>query len=212
MGWTLSNPIKSFGDIGSAIIKNPGDLSNYGNLALTSGTGGWATSNKYDQEKEATQAKKEASDNVKSANAGFNKGSELWTKWTGVSEEENAADSKRAREIARSRMEQSEFDPQTAAIRANKAGAVASAQRNLSTQGVKGAAAQNAIAGVERTKSSDVNASIYGQGDKSFDVYRDIISNSLTGRAKLAYGNAALGQKQPNAPKQSSWIDDLIPV
>ena len=209
MGFSLSNPIKSFSDIGSAIIKKPGDLSNYSNLALTTGTGGWITSNKYDIEREKEKAKKEAAANEKAGATGFDKGSDLWSKWTGVSAEENAADAKRAREIAKSRLEQGAQDPQTAAIMANKAGAVATAQRNLASQGIKGAVAQNAISGIERTKASDVNASLYGQAGNSLDDFREIISNSLTGRAQQAYGTAALSQKLPGVPKQSSWLDAI---
>jgi hypothetical protein len=212
MGWRLSNPIKSFSDIGSAIIKKPGDLSNWKNLSATTATGGWATSNKYDKEKEAKQASKEAAQNQAGAATGFEKGSELWSKWTGITPEENAADAQKAREISRNRVNQTAQDPQTAAIMANKAGAVASAQRNLSAQGVKGAVAQNAVAGIERQKQADVAASLYGQAGKDFDVYREMISNSLTGSAKMASTQAAMGIRDPSAPKQSSWIDDLLPV
>lgn len=210
MGWKLSNPIKSFRDIGSAIIKKPGDLGNWTNLAGTSVAGGWVTTDQYDQEKRKKQAQKEEAQNQAAAKSGFNQGSDMWTKWTGVTEEENAADARQARDIARSRLDQSGRDPISSAIMANKAGAVASAQRNLSAQGIKGPVAQNAVSSIERSKAADANASIYGQAADSLDRYRDIISNSLSGRAKLAFGTAALGQKQPSAPKQSSWIENLM--
>jgi DNA polymerase III gamma/tau subunit len=212
MGLKLSNPIKSYKGVVEGIIKKPGDLKNWGNLGLTMGTGGWATSDMYDQQKREEQAKKEQEQNAAAREAGVEKGSELWSKWTGVTPEENAQAAREARDVATQRLRQTGQDPVTAAIMANKAGAVASAQRNLASQGVKGAIAQNAISNIERQKQADVNASLYGQQAQALDTYRDMISSNLQGRLQTSYTQAALDQRMPQGPKQTSWIEELLPV
>jgi hypothetical protein len=101
-------------------------------------------------------------------------------------------------------------DPISEAIRNQKAGAVANAQRSLASQGVKGGAATAAISNVERQNNADVAASLYGQQRQSIADERSLASNTLAGTTALMQGSKAEGTPIPNAPQPASFMDSVI--
>jgi len=74
---------------------------------------------------------------------------------------EIGSDVNRVRNLQRERTEGS--DPISEAIRNQKAGAVANANRNLASSGVKGGAAAGAADSVARTRDAEIASSMYGQ-------------------------------------------------
>lgn len=101
-------------------------------------------------------------------------------------------------------------DPISEAIRGQKAGAMASANRNLAAQGIKGGAAAGAVANVGRAADADIAASLYGQQRQSIADERSLASNTLSGTVGLMQGGKAEGTEAPDAPKASSWTDSVI--
>ncbi len=112
------------------------------------------------------------------------------------------------RDRLKARSEQS--DPISEAIRGQKAGAMANAQRNLAASGVKGGAAAGAVANVGRAADADIAASLYGQQRQSIADERSLASNTLSGTVGLMQGGKAEGTQSPEAPKASSWTDSVI--
>lgn len=91
-------------------------------------------------------------------------------------------------------------DPISEAIRNQKSGAVAGAQRSLAGAGVKGGAAAGAVEAIDRQRSQDVAASLYGQQRQSLMDERSLASNTLAGTVALMQGSKAEGVKMPDAP------------
>lgn len=101
-------------------------------------------------------------------------------------------------------------DPISEAIRNQKAGQVASAQRSLAAQGVKGGAAAGAVANVARAADADIAASLYGQQRQSIADERSLASNTLAGTVGLMQGGKAEGTQMPEPPQAASWTDSVI--
>lgn len=101
-------------------------------------------------------------------------------------------------------------DPISEAIRNQKSGAVAGAQRSLSGAGVKGGAAAGAVEAIDRQRSQDVAASLYGQQRQSLMDERSLASNTLAGTVALMQGSKAEGVKMPNAPEPSGMFGTVI--
>lgn len=119
-------------------------------------------------------------------------------------------DIQRVKDLQRERTSQSGGDPVSAAIMGQKAGNVANAQRNMASSGVKGGAAQGAIANVARSSDADIAASLYGQQKQSIADERSLASNMLAGQTSLMQGEKAANVKAPNAPQASSWTDSVL--
>jgi len=112
-------------------------------------------------------------------------------------------DIQRIRELQQGRTDQSGGDPVSAAIMGQKQGAMANAQRNLASSGVKGGAAAGAIANVERQQNQDIAASLYGQQRQSIADERSLASNTLSGTVAMSEGGKATGTaaNMPKAPE-----------
>lgn len=123
---------------------------------------------------------------------------------------EIGADVNRVRNLQRERTEGS--DPISEAIRNQKAGATASASRNLASSGVKGGAAAGAVDSIARTRDADIAASLYGQQANNIAAERSLASNMLAGTTALAKGEKAEGTaiNLPNAPTQSGFLGTVI--
>jgi hypothetical protein len=101
-------------------------------------------------------------------------------------------------------------DPISEAIRSQKSGAMASAQRNLAAAGVKGGAGVGALEEIGRKQDADVAASLYGQQRQSLMDERSLASNTLSGTVGLMQGEKAANVKMPNAPEPSGMLGTVI--
>ena len=119
-------------------------------------------------------------------------------------------DIQRVKDLQRARTDQSGSDPVSAAIMGQKANNVANAQRNMASSGIKGGAAQGAVANVSRAADADIAASLYGQQKQSIADERSLASNMLAGQTSLMQGEKATNVKAPNAPQASSWTDSVL--
>ena len=120
------------------------------------------------------------------------------------------SDIQRVKELQRSRTEGS--DPVSEAIRNQKAGNIASIQRNLAAQGVKGGAAAGALDEVARRQDADIAASLYGQQAQNIGAERSLASNMLAGTTALMQGSRAEGTaaNMPKAPETSGFMGTVI--
>jgi hypothetical protein len=123
---------------------------------------------------------------------------------------EVGTDIQRVRDLQRSRTEGG--DPVSAAIRGQKAGAVANAQRNLAASGVKGGAAAGAIDEIARRHDADIAASLYGQQRQNIADERSLASNMLAGTTALMQGGKGEGAaaNMPKAPETSGFMGTVI--
>jgi hypothetical protein len=103
------------------------------------------------------------------------------------------------RNLAKERTKQA--DPVSEAIRNSKAGAVATAQRNMAGAGVKGGSAMMAAQQAGRQKDMDVAASLYGQQANSLETEREVIGNIITKQNEMDLGSAQ-ARAAANAPKK----------
>ena len=111
-------------------------------------------------------------------------------------------DIQRIKELQRQRTGQSGGDPVSAAIMGQKQGAMANAQRNLASSGVKGGVAANAIANVGLQQDQQIAASLYGQQRQSIADERSLASNTLAGTVAMMQGGKGEGTaaSMPSAP------------
>jgi hypothetical protein len=111
-------------------------------------------------------------------------------------------DVQRIKELQRGRTDQSGGDPVSAAIMGQKQGAMANAQRNLASSGVKGGIAANAVANVGLQKDQQIADSLYGQQRQSIADERSLASNTLAGTVAMMQGGKAEGTaaSMPSAP------------
>lgn len=103
-------------------------------------------------------------------------------------------------------------DPVSEAIRNQKAGAVANAQRRASAGGLAGGAMEGAIQDIERKSNMDVAASLYGQQAQNIAAERSLASNMLSGTNALMQGSRAEGTaaNMPTAPQASGMFGTVI--
>lgn len=132
--------------------------------------------------------------------AGLNLGNLVYGQGLGQAGE----DVQRLKGQLKARSEQS--DPISEAIRSQKSGAVASAQRNLAAAGVKGGAAAGALEEIDRKQSADIAASLYGQQRQSLSDERNMVSNIISGQTGLMYGEKAANQQMPRAPGGGGFL------
>lgn len=120
------------------------------------------------------------------------------------------SDIQRVKELQRARTEGS--DPVSEAIRNQKAGNIASTQRNLAASGVKGGVAAGALDEVARRQDADIAASLYGQQAQSIGAERSLASNMLAGTTALMQGGKAEGTaaNMPKAPETSGAFGTVI--
>jgi len=130
----------------------------------------------------------------------------------GQSLNQTGDDIQRVKGLQRGMTDNAAANPITAAIMAQKAGAVAGAQRNMQASGVKGGAAAMAADAVSRQRQSDIDASLYGQQRQAIQDERSLASNMLSGQTSLMSGakGEANASKQPNLPKASGFMDSVI--
>jgi len=136
--------------------------------------------------------------------AGLNLGNVIYGQGLGQAGE----DVQRIKGQLRERSEQS--DPISEAIRSQKSGAVASAQRNLAAAGVKGGAAAGALEEIGRKQDADIAASLYGQQRQSLSDERNMLSNIISGQTGLMFGEKAGAQQLPSAPSSSGFLGTVI--
>lgn len=210
MGIKLSNPVKSFSNVASRIIKKPTDVGAWKDAGMAAGTGGWLQTDSVEvaKQKEAEAKAKKASANA--LTKGKQEGFEEAKGFYGVGREELAPQVKEVGEILKGRVGQGGGDPVSAYVMNQAASAKANAARNLAQQGVKGGAAAGAIESIGRAKDAEVRASLYGQQKSALDDYRDYLGNIISGTKGMAYDTAALRQPAPKIPEQKSWVDDLF--
>ena len=101
-------------------------------------------------------------------------------------------------------------DPISEAIRGQRSGAVARAQRSLAGAGVKGGAAAGAIEDIARKQDADIAASLYGQQRQSIADERSLASNTLAGTIGLMQGSRAEGVQQPQLPQSGGMFGTVI--
>lgn len=101
----------------------------------------------------------------------------------------NAAEIER---VLRQRIEGT--DPQSEIIRAQKAGAMATAGRQMRAAGAGGAAAAAATEAVGRKQDYQIAESLYGQQASALRDYRNLIGNQIAGLTSLMYGEKALAE------------------
>jgi hypothetical protein len=121
-------------------------------------------------------------------------------------------DIQRIKELQRQRTAQSGGDPVSSAIMGQKASAVAAAQRNLASQGVKGGVAAGAVDAISRQRDSEIAASLYGQQRQSIADERSLASNTLAGTTALMQGSKAEGtaSSAPMPPEAKGLMDSVI--
>lgn len=197
------NPIKQA--TGASIFGSDSILrGNVGNT-LSTALGGETS------EDRAKQAEKKRQAGIAtSLAAGKQQGLDLAAKGYGQGLDETGQDIQRVKELQRARTEGS--DPISAAIRGQKAGAVANTQRNLAASGVKGGAAAGAIDEISRRHDSDIAASLYGQQAQNIGAERSLASNTLAGTTSLMFGSegAANADNMPKMPETSGVMGKVI--
>lgn len=119
-------------------------------------------------------------------------------------------DIQRIKGLQRSRTEGT--DPISEAIRNQKAGAVANAQRRAAAGGLAGGAMEGAIQDLERKSNMDVAASLYGQQAQNIAAERSLASNMLSGTNALMQGSRAEGTaaNMPTAPQAGGMFGTVI--
>lgn len=119
-------------------------------------------------------------------------------------------DIQRVRDLQRQRTEGS--DPVSEAIRNQKAGNMATVQRNMAASGVKGGAVAGALDEVARKQDADIAASMYGQQAQNIAAERSLASNMLAGTTALVQGSRAEGaaENMPRAPETSGVMGTVI--
>jgi hypothetical protein len=121
-------------------------------------------------------------------------------------------DIQRVKELQRQRTAQAGGDPVSAAIMGQKAGAVANAQRNLASQGVKGGVAAGAVDAISRQRDSDIAASLYGQQRQSIADERSLAGNTLAGTVSMMQGERGVGTGAgtPLPPKPQGFFESIF--
>jgi len=125
---------------------------------------------------------------------------------------QTGADIQRVKELQRQRTAQAGGDPVSAAIMGQKAGAVANAQRNLASQGVKGGVAAGAIDAISRQRDQDIAASLYGQQRQSIADERSLAGNTLSGTVSMMQGERGVGTGAgtPLPPKPQGFFESIF--
>jgi hypothetical protein len=123
---------------------------------------------------------------------------------------EIGSDIQRVRDLQRQRTEGS--DPVSEAIRNQKAGNMATIQRNMAASGVKGGAVAGALDEVARRQDADIASSMYGQQAQNIGAERSLASNMLAGTTSLIQGSRAEGAaaNMPKAPETSGVLGTVI--
>jgi hypothetical protein len=121
-------------------------------------------------------------------------------------------DIQRIKALQQARTDQSGGDATSAAIMGQKMAAMANAQRNLASSGVKGGAASAAIANVERQQNQDIATSLYGQQRQSIADERSLAGNTLAGTVAMSQGQKGTGTAgdMPNAPEMGGMFGTVI--
>jgi hypothetical protein len=103
-------------------------------------------------------------------------------------------------------------DPVSAAIRNQKADAVAAAQSQMQSQGVTGGAAVLAAQGIGKAQDARIAESLYGQQRTNLGDLRSLESNALAGTTALMQGSKAEGtaSSQPLPPQSKGLMDSVI--
>lgn len=120
------------------------------------------------------------------------------------------SDIQRVRQLQRARTEGS--DPISEAIRNQKGGAMAAAQRQMAASGVKGGVAAGALDEIARKQDADIAASLYGQQRQNIAAERSLASNMLSGTTALMQGGRAEGtaSNMPKAPEGGGMFGTVI--
>lgn len=230
----IANPIKSFKDAATNLWENPTDVNAHANLAANTMTGGQVglDDNGIRVGEKKKEAKNDSNRMAPTSFLGRQAGQPTALPFSGTVEEQEKAkaayntarigygqdlfqtgeDIQRIKDLQRARTEQSGADPVSAAIQAQKQGAMAAAQRNLAASGVKGGVAAGAIDQIARNRDADIAASLYGQQRQSIADEKSLASNMLSGTTSLMYGGQGLGAANsiPNPPQMPGMFNTVI--
>jgi len=102
------------------------------------------------------------------------------------------------------------MDPISAAVAAQKQGAVARSQRQAAQSGFGGAQAMGKVAEVERQANRDVAASLYGQSGAALDRLRSMAGNMASGTTGLMFGSKAEGTEMPSYQPPSNMFGSVL--
>lgn len=95
-------------------------------------------------------------------------------------------------------------DPVSAAVMAQKQGALAGARGQMAQQGIKGGAALKAQDAVARQQNAQIQSSLYGQQGQAAQALRGMTGGAISGAAGLMFGSQAQGTEVPKMEAPSS--------
>ena len=116
------------------------------------------------------------------------------------------------RDEYKKRVSQGGSDPVSAAIMNQKANALANAQGQMSSSGLKGGAALGALGSVGAAQDAQIAESLYGQKQRSLNDLKSLTSNTLSGTMSLMQGSKAEGTagSRPAPPESKGLMDSVL--
>jgi hypothetical protein len=139
--------------------------------------------------------------------AGFLGGLELANTGYGQNIFQTGQDINEIRQTFMDKMRGSANDPMIAALQNQKANAVASTQRNLASQGMKGGVAANVAGDVGRKQDAQTAAGMSALARQSAIDAKGIAGNTLAGTLALAQSGKGEQTQFPGNPNLTSWTD-----
>jgi hypothetical protein len=126
--------------------------------------------------------------------------------------EETGRDVQGLRKEYKNRVAQGGSDPVSAAIMNQKANALANAQGQMSSSGLKGGAALGALGSVGAAQDAQIAESLYGQKQRSLNDLKSLTSNTLAGTVGLMQGSKAEGTagSRPAPPESKGLMDSVL--
>lgn len=101
-------------------------------------------------------------------------------------------------------------DPISEAIRSSKAGAMATAGREMRAAGARGPAAAMAAEAIGRQRQADVNASLYGQSRSALGDFKSLTGNTISSAVALTSGGKGEAVQMPNQVNPKSLFETVI--
>jgi hypothetical protein len=125
---------------------------------------------------------------------------------------ETGKDVQGLREEYKNRVSQGGSDPVSAAIMNQKANALANAQGQMSSSGLKGGAALGALGSVGAAQDAQIAESLYGQKQRSLNDLKSLTSNTLSGTMSLMQGSKGEGTaaSRPAPPESKGLMDSVL--
>lgn len=125
---------------------------------------------------------------------------------------ETGKDVQGLRDEYKKRVSQGGSDPVSAAIMNQKANALANAQGQMSSSGLKGGAALGALGSVGAAQDAQIAESLYGQKQRSLNDLKSLTSNTLSGTMSLMQGAKGEGTaaSRPAPPESKGLMDSVL--